>query len=151
MDSKIRNTLAAMLLLSSCATSSSLEATLFPVEGPMSLEVPVPSVPLIASGVRSYSGEMTLAMPDGEVCSGKWAIARGKSVSQTSGRLLSQYGWVHGRTTTVSTDSNPATGAGVLTCNRGRMIDVEFVTGAGTGSGYGVAKDNRGNIFRVIF
>ncbi len=39
----------------------------------------------------------------------------------------------------------------MLVGNKGTVIHVEFYTGSGTANGSGVAKDNKGNIFKVIF
>ena len=90
-------------------------------------------------------------MPDGEWCSGQWSSAAGAQVSTTRGSLFGQYGSVHGTATTVSTGSGQNPGVAFLICDRGRTIEVEFVTGAGTATGFGFAKDNRGNVYRVLF
>lgn len=42
-------------------------------------------------------------------------------------------------------------GYALATCSRGRTLQLEFVTGAGTAHGFGIAKDNEGNIFRFVF
>jgi hypothetical protein len=42
-------------------------------------------------------------------------------------------------------------GEAILVGNRGTVIHVEFYTGSGTANGIGVAKDNQGNIYRVLF
>ncbi len=34
---------------------------------------------------------------------------------------------------------------------RGTVIEVEFYTGSGTANGFGLAKDNKGNIYKVLF
>jgi len=39
----------------------------------------------------------------------------------------------------------------MLVGNRGTVIQVEFYTGSGTANGTGVAKDNKGNVFKVLF
>jgi hypothetical protein len=35
--------------------------------------------------------------------------------------------------------------------DRGTTIDIEFLTGVGTCHGFGVAKDNKRNVYKVIF
>ena len=42
-------------------------------------------------------------------------------------------------------------GEAVLVGDRGTVIQVEFYTGSGTAYGTGVAKDNKGNIYKVLF
>ena len=39
----------------------------------------------------------------------------------------------------------------MLVGDRGTVIHVEFYTGSGTANGLGVARDNKGNIFKVLF
>lgn len=42
-------------------------------------------------------------------------------------------------------------GEAMLVCDKGTLMQVEFLTGSGTANGTGIAKDNRGNIFKVLF
>jgi len=42
-------------------------------------------------------------------------------------------------------------GEAVLSGDRGTLIQVEFYTGSGTANGTGVAKDNNGNVYKVLF
>jgi len=42
-------------------------------------------------------------------------------------------------------------GEAVLVGDRGTVIQVEFYTGSGTANGTGVAKDNKGNTWKVLF
>jgi len=139
--------LPILCVLLGCSTT----ATLFPVEGPLSEAVPVPQIAATVNGILGNSGSLSLTMPDGESCTGQWSSAAGAGVSTTSGSLLGQYGSVYGTATTVSTGSGQNPGAAILTCDKGRTIQVEFVTGAGTATGFGFAKDNRGNVYRVLF
>ena len=39
----------------------------------------------------------------------------------------------------------------MLVGDRGTVIQVEFYTGSGTANGTGVAKDNKGHVFKVLF
>jgi hypothetical protein len=36
-------------------------------------------------------------------------------------------------------------------CSDNRKIEGEFVTGSGTASGTGAARDSKGNVFKMIF
>ena len=38
-----------------------------------------------------------------------------------------------------------------MTFDRGTSIQAEFFTGSGTANGYGVAKDNANNIYKMLF
>ena len=42
-------------------------------------------------------------------------------------------------------------GQAMLVGNRGTVIEIEFRVGSGTASGTGVGKDNKGNVFKVLF
>jgi len=135
------------VLVAGCSTTVSM----FPVEGPLSQESPVPTLQATADGIMGNSGNMSLTMPDGESCNGKWSSAAGAGISVGTGSLIGTYDSVYGVGTSVSTGTGQNPGHAFLICNRGRTIQVEFVTGAGTANGFGFAKDNRGNIFRVLF
>ncbi len=39
----------------------------------------------------------------------------------------------------------------MLIGDRGTVMQMEFFTGSGTANGTGVAKDNRGNTYKVLF
>jgi len=39
----------------------------------------------------------------------------------------------------------------MLVGNRGTVIEIEFKVGNGTSNGTAVGKDNKGNIFKVLF
>lgn len=133
------------------AIGCSTTAMLFPVEGPLSQQNPVPTIQATANGIMGNTGSMSLTMPDGESCSGKWSSAAGAGVNVGTGSLIGTYGSIYGFGMAVSTGTGQNPGWAFLTCNKGRTIQVEFVTGAGTANGFGFAKDNRGNIYRVLF
>lgn len=135
------------VLVSGCSTTVSL----FPVEGPLSQQNPVPALQATADGIMGNTGNMSLTMPDGESCVGKWSSAAGAGITVGTGSLIGTYGSVYGVGTSVSTGTGQNPGQAFLTCNQGRIIQVEFVTGAGTANGFGFAKDNKGNIYRVLF
>lgn len=42
-------------------------------------------------------------------------------------------------------------GEAIIVGNKGTIIEVEFYTGSGTANGFGLAKDNHGNIYKVLF
>lgn len=51
----------------------------------------------------------------------------------------------------MSTGTGQNPGQAIATCAKGRTLQLEFVTGAGTAHGYGIGKDNDGNIYRSVF
>jgi hypothetical protein len=42
-------------------------------------------------------------------------------------------------------------GEAMAVCKSGNRLQVEFYTGSGTASGLGVASDDKGNVFKLIF
>lgn len=144
-----RALLMALLLLSFCGCSTT--ANLYPVSGPLSEVKPLPVIKARASGILGNSGRLTLTMPDGEVCEGKWSSAAGTAVGVSSGSLFSQYGASYWSGYTVGTKAGENRGQAILVGSQGTVLEVEFYTGSGTANGFGLAKDNRGNIYRVLF
>ena len=138
-----------IIMLSSAGCTAT--ASLFPVEGPLSEIQPLPVIKAKATGVTGNSGKMELTMPDGEYCEGRWSSAAGAGITISSGSLIGTYGSVYGSGFSVSPGRGQNPGVAMLTCDQGRVINVEFITGAGTANGFGFAKDNKGNVYRVLF
>ena len=141
----------SLVAITATLAGCSATATLFPVEGPLSEVDPLPTIKAKASGITSNSGKISLTMPDGECCEGRWSSAAGSGVTISSGSLIGTYGSVYGSGFSVSPGRGQNPGVAMLTCDQGRVIDVEFITGAGTANGFGFAKDNKGNVYRVLF
>ena len=145
------------VLFSGC--SLSVTAKLYPVKGPYSEQKPIPVVRAHVKDVQRNSGDVTLTLPDGELCSGSWSSLAPQQVSMTSitghGQVTSgiqtAYATVYGTGFTVSNVPGVNRGTAYLVGNRGTTIEVEFFTGSGTASGNGVAIDNKGNVYKVIF
>jgi hypothetical protein len=53
--------------------------------------------------------------------------------------------------TTTLTRAGINRGEAMAVCKSGNQIHVEFYTGSGTANGVGVAKDDQGNVFKLIF
>ncbi len=132
-----------ILLLSSC----SITLNLFPTKGPLSEKIPVKVIKAKATNVTSNSGKCFLTMSDGEYCSGRWSSTAGVKSSANNYSLLMNYGQELG----LSPRGNENRGYAMLLGTKGTSIEIEFLTGAGTAHGFGVAKDNKGNIYKVLF
>ena len=132
-----------VIALSSC----SITLDLYPVKGPLALEIPVRFIKAKATNVTSNSGKCYLTLPDGEYCEGRWSSTAGIIGSRNNSSLLVDYGQELG----LSPRGNENRGYAMLLGTKGTNIEIEFLTGAGTAHGYGVAKDNKGNIFKVLF
>jgi len=133
----------AAVSLSGCLTK---EVNLYPVSDKGGL---IHLIRLRASGLEGASGSLTGTLPNGAVCHGKWA----STVSTMNGTIVNHKWNANGLTTMLTQKSgitpgrNP--GRAFLSCSDGTLIDIEFVTGSAK-SGYGQARDNRGNVYRVI-
>jgi hypothetical protein len=144
---KARSLFVVCLLVSLCGCSMSTTARLYPVEGPLLQQSPLPALVATAHDVQRNNGEMTLAGHDGELFTGEWSSLAGVSVSTLA--LFNQYEATYGVVRSRGSKWNP--GPAFLVGNRGTTIDIEFVTAAGTVNGFGYAKDNRGNVYRLLF
>jgi hypothetical protein len=143
--------LIASLLASIAVGGCALNATMVPVEGPLSEMRPVPVIQARADGIMGNTGNITFLMPEGETCKGRWSSAAGAGVTLGAAGLISQYGSAYASGYSVSTGTGQNPGYALATCSKGRTMQLEFVTGAGTAHGFGIAKDNEGNIFRFVF
>ena len=128
-----------------------INANLYPVEGPLATTVPVRVLSAQIDGILGNKGGISMQIDASEKCKGEWVSAAGAGISFTNLNLIGQYRSIYGSGITVSTGTGQNPGRAFLLCTSGRNIDVEFVTGAGTATGFGYAKDNRGNVFRVLF
>jgi len=139
--------LVASFMLSACSTT----ARLYPVEGPLSQQVPPPVLNATVNGITGNNGSLSLARSDGTVCSGEWSSAAGVQTTFGAGSLFSQYGAIYGSGYTVTQGGGQNPGRAVAMCSDGTRFDIEFVTGGGTANGFGFARDTRGNVYRVLF
>src|SRR6266849_2841958 len=130
------------------SASCSLTATMVPVEGPLSQSRPVPTIQAKAKGIAGNSGELSWVMPDGETCKGRWSSTRGMDVGFASGNLLSEYGATYLSGYSFRTPQGLYPGYALATCSRSRIFQLEFLS---RGHGFGIAKDNEGNIYRFVF
>lgn len=144
-----------VVLLSGCSTT----ATLYPVEGPLARQKPLPVLTAKVEGILGNTGEISMTLPDGEFCTGKWAsvapTSAGIGVGTTAGTVTSGMAsaWASAYGTGLYAGILPGVNRGeaMLVGERGTVIQVEFFTGSGTANGTGVAKDNKENIFKVLF
>ncbi len=156
MNKKIIIFLISILAALSTACTT---ATLYPVEGPLSKLQPLPILKASVDGILGNTGEITMTLPDGEQCTGKWSsiapMSFGFSSATASGRatngMSTIWSTVYGSGFSMGNLPGVNKGEAMLVGNKGTVIQVEFYTGSGTANGAGVAKDNKGNIYKVLF
>lgn len=146
---------ALVAFLTACSTT----ATLYPVDGPLSKQQPLPVLTATVDGIMGNTGGISLSLPDGELCKGRWSsiapMSVGYSTASASGSatngMASVWTTVYGSGFSVRNLPGVNKGEAMLVGDRGTVIQVEFYTGSGTANGTGVAKDNKGNAFKVLF
>lgn len=149
--------LLAALGLASC--NITITGHLYPVEGRLSKQVPVPVVSMKVHNVERNSGKVELTLPSGEFCTGNWSVTAPRMVGTAtsfgsgsiSSGLDSSFISMHGTSYINAAAPGVNKGQAMLVGSGGTVIECAFFVGSGTASGYGTAKDNRGNIFKVIF
>lgn len=138
---------ASVIISTGCGTT----ANLYPVQGPLSERKPLPVIVAKVNGIMGNTGSISLTLPDGEACEGKWSSAAGVSASFGTVNLFSQYGSVFGSGFSVANQPGVNRGEAILVGEKGTVIEIEFYTGSGTANGFGLAKDNHANLFKVLF
>jgi hypothetical protein len=136
-----------LFLVSIALTSCSITLELYPAKGPLSSQIPIKVIKATATNVTSNSGRCFLTLSNGEYCEGRWSSTAGVKGSPNNYSLLLTYGQELG----LTPRGNENRGYAMLLGTKGTSIEIEFLTGAGTAHGFGVAKDNRGNLFKVLF
>jgi hypothetical protein len=141
------STIACLFVVAGCSTT----VNLYPVEGPFSELIPIPVIQATASVITGNNGEITAILPNGSQCVGEWSSAAASGVTYSQGSLVGTYGetYFRGFSRTSGQGQNP--GRAIMNCSDGNQIELEFVTGAGTANGYGIAKDKLGNLYRAQF
>lgn len=135
------------VILMGCSATVSM----FPTDGPLKSERPAPVLQAVAENITSNSGPFKVTYPDGDVCEGRWASIAPQMVSVGWGGLFGKYGSVAGVSASAVNKPGINRGEAMAICKSGNQVQVEFFTGSGTANGLGVAKDEYGNIFKLIF
>jgi hypothetical protein len=124
---------------------------LYPVQGSLSTQTPAPIYKVTLSGVYK-TGTMTATLEDGEVCHGSWGAVR--QDDPLSGQMSGEWDRVYGQGFfTANVLGNPVFARGVLTGTKGTTLNIEFYdpTPGQIANVKGIAKDNKGNIFKLTF
>ena len=148
----------AVLLVSGCYRSGRL----YPVQGPLAAETAPPVYSAKLTGVFN-SGNMSVKLEGGEVCTGSWSlVSRKPTVAGPAPAAAAAPGvnwqkvWdaVYGNGFyTANVLGTPLHVRSTLTGSKGTMLDVEMyrrnIPGQMTEI-RGVAQDNRGNIYKIV-
>jgi len=165
-----RSLVLALFCLSSLGGCAG--ARLYPVKGPLSLQTPVPVYKAKISDLVLPAGSFSAVLADGELCKGKWKLVLGSKTPKPAAPgadpsmpdLAAEWDTVYG----TGYYSFKAVGAtwfmrGVATGNHGTILNMEvFIDESHPGPGpandsnvfremAGVAKDNKGNLYKLVF
>jgi hypothetical protein len=136
-----------LALLSACSTTISM----FPADGPLRLQKPIPVLVATAGNITSNSGPFSVTYPNGDECKGRWASLAPQMVSTDWGVLFTKYGSIAGVSFSAINMPGINRGEAIAVCASGNRLQVEFWTGSGTASGIGVGRDDQGNVLKLIF
>jgi hypothetical protein len=159
MKVKLCIILLGVSLMSGCTRT----ARLYPVQGP--LFVQTPSLVLLAKVTGAFnSGNITVALSDGEVCKGHWAVVprtatpvSAPAVAAPIANSLSPvWDTVYGSGFFVSHVLGTRLYVrAVATGNRGTILNVEMyrpdTPEVNLSTVRGIAQDNKGNIYKLVF
>lgn len=152
----------AVLLCASLLAGCSARARFYPVRGPLSSRTPSPVYVGRLSGITS-SGTFSVVLDDGEVCKGHWAQVPRPSkssdgaASAAPGNLGSEWDLVYGQGFYVANVLGARLYATAeMTGNRGTVLHAELykpdkVEQQPVSNIKGVAKDDKGNVYKIAF
>lgn len=160
---KIR--LGVMLLSLAVMLGCSHTARLYPVQGPLSAQTPVPVLLAKITGALTPA-DISVVMGDGEVCKGHWELVRrpkpGKgentaTAPETDG-MPAIWDTIYGQGFYLSHVLGARLYAkAVVNGERGTVLNVEMYKPEGEHEGNpvaaikGVAKDNKDNVYKLTF
>ena len=157
--------LAPVLLLSFLLVSCRATARLYPVEGPLASQAPLPVFVGKISGAL-YSGNMTVTGSQGEVFIGRWDTVKrptksgdGTGVTTKDDQMAQLWDSIYGNGFYVAHVLGTRLYARAsLKANNGDSLKVEFYRPENQGHEQslaatikGVAKDDKGNVYKITF
>lgn len=158
MKNQLFVVLLAIVLMSGCASGR-----LYPVQGPLVAQTPMPVFNAKVNGAFN-SGHISVVLAGGEVCEGQWSVVpsvpaaadAGSATTPATSGTASLWDTVYGPGfyqahvlgTRLYVRATP-------NCNHGTALTVEMYRTA-NGNGdlnaiRGVAQDNKGNIYKLAF
>jgi hypothetical protein len=139
--------LLCVIPLSSCV----LTARAYPVAGPAVKAKSILTAKFTWAG--GGTGKVTVKMPDGEICEGRYATVVGGIISPEMAAI--------GANSTVAVSSASVstgdirglqTSRAMLAGDRGTIMEFEgYTSGANPTHGFGIAKDDKGSVWKIIW
>ena len=152
----MRRPAAGVLLCASLLAGCSATARLYPVQGPLSQQNPAPVFVAKMTAGR-HSGNFNVVLDNGEACKGRWMqvprpsnpSSAAASASPSSESMASEWDLVYGPGFYVAHVLGARLYARAeITGNRGTVLHAEVYESE---SIKGVAKDDKGNVYKLAF
>lgn len=134
---------AVLLLLSGCDRL----AGLYPVEGPLAQSGQDGKIAVTFSSIGFGSqGKIEATLADGEICGGEYTILpAGRTAEIFSFSLYAKYFG------SGLAPQEARYGQALFTGDKGTVFKAEFYLVRGVKQGYGLARDNKGNLYKLIW
>ena len=156
-----------LVLFGICMIAGSVAASgqrLFPVQGPAATQAPPPAFTAKLTDIWKQSGKISLKQENGEGFTGTWTVVtasffNAKTPGSPAGyppqpNLAFAWDLVYGEGYYVGTLlGSQNIGQAVATGDRGTVLEIEFhreQLGVPEDNHFGVAVDNKGNIYKVV-
>jgi hypothetical protein len=146
--------LAVLSVLMISASTAAFTQQLYPVQGQSAKQTPPPVYTAKLTGY--LGGNISLVLANGESFKGKWAYVRVPFVNvQTPGTPTSYppqpnlaFDWdsIYGEGYFLSNILGEQIGQSIVTGDQGTVLQLEFLNGK-----FGVAADNKGNIYKMVW
>lgn len=160
----MKSRLVFLLLIVSTLSGCSATARLYPVQGPLSAQTPLPVYLAKLTGALN-SGSISAVLNDGEIGKGRWHVihrvipAKGADAATdpTAFNMSAEWDFVYGPGFYVSHVLGARQYArAVVTGNKGTVLNVEMYKPNNEENNTpsaikGVAKDNNNNVFKLAF
>lgn len=160
----MKSRLVFLLLIVSTLSGCSATARLYPVQGPLSAQTPLPVYLAKLTGALN-SGSISAVLNDGEIGKGRWHVIHrvippkgaDAATDPTAFNMSAEWDFVYGPGFYVSHVLGARQYArAVVTGNKGTVLNVEMYKPNNEENNTpsaikGVAKDNNNNVFKLAF
>lgn len=121
-----------------------IQVSMYPADGPLKKSGKTQAVPGKVGGVGT-AGTFAFTRPDGVSCAGKWTTLQSQPGADS---LLTKYGAVTGISSKVS---GMVGGLAIGACSNSATFQAKYYVVPTADSGFGVATDSNGNVYKIIF
>ena len=160
----MKSRLLFLLLIVSTLSGCTATARLYPVQGPLSAQTPLPVYLAKLNGALN-SGSISAVLNDGEVGKGRWQVVHrvtppkgaDAATDHSAFNMSAEWDFVYGPGFYVSHVLGARQYArAVVTGNKGTVLNVEMYKPSNEENNTpsaikGVAKDNNNNVFKLAF